>query len=119
MSCCARRKGCVWILGKREPSWEPGGPACQEGEKAGSWHQTVVEKRRSKMAKDVGDGLATSSRDIYAQRVLYVHCAAILQYNHNRNCVLIVLFVSGNINHLVPFTICIHPLMYGKLCQAQ
>ncbi len=26
-----------------------GGPVCQEGERAGSWHQTVEEDRRYKM----------------------------------------------------------------------
>jgi hypothetical protein len=56
----------VWILGKREPSWKPGGPVRQEGEKAGSWLWTVEEKRLSKMAKEAGDGLATPSRDLYA-----------------------------------------------------
>jgi hypothetical protein len=57
----------VWILGKREPSWRPGGPVHQEGEKAGSWLQTVEEKRQSEIANDAGDGLATPSRDVYAQ----------------------------------------------------
>ncbi len=57
-------RGCVWILGKREP-------ARQEGEKAGSWLQTVEEKGHSDMAIDAGDGLATLSRDVYAQRECY------------------------------------------------
>ncbi len=71
-------RGCVWILGKREPSWKPGGPARQEGEMAGSWLRTVEEKRHSKMAKDVGDGLATPSRDDYAQSECY--CALYSSY---------------------------------------
>jgi hypothetical protein len=75
----------VWILGKREPYWKPGGPARQEGEKAGSWLQTAEEKRHSKMAKEVGDGLATPSRDSYAQSECIVHCTIVIQYNHNRN----------------------------------
>jgi hypothetical protein len=45
-----------------------GGPARQEGEKAGSWLRTVEEKRHNKMVKDAGDRLATPSRDVYAQR---------------------------------------------------
>jgi hypothetical protein len=65
----------VWILGKTEPSWKPGG---QEGEKAGSWLQTVEEKRHSKMASEAGDGLATSSRDVYAQSECY--CALYSSY---------------------------------------
>jgi hypothetical protein len=52
---------------KRKPSWKPGGPACQEREKAGSWLQTVEEGRHSKMAKVTEDGLVTSSRDVDAQ----------------------------------------------------
>ncbi len=63
---------------KREPSWKPGGPARQEGEKAGSWLQTVEGKRHSKMAKDAGDGLTTPSRDVYAQSECY--CALYSSY---------------------------------------
>ncbi len=57
----------MWILGKRKPSWKLGGPAHQEREKVGNWLQTVEEDRRSGMAKNTGDGLATSSGDVYAQ----------------------------------------------------
>jgi hypothetical protein len=65
VNCNGRKgRGCV---GKREPAWKPGGPARQEREKAGSWLQTVEEDRRSKMAKEAGDRLATSSRDVHAQ----------------------------------------------------
>jgi hypothetical protein len=68
----------VWILGKRKPSWKPGGPARQEREKAGSWLLTVEEGKRSEMAKDIEDGLATSSRDVYAQSECY--CALYCSY---------------------------------------
>jgi hypothetical protein len=68
----------VWILGKREPSWKPGDPAPQEGEKAGSWLQTAEEKRHSDMAIDAGDGLVTPSRDVYAQSECY--CALYSSY---------------------------------------
>jgi hypothetical protein len=68
----------VWILGKREPSWELRGPARQEGEKADRWHQTVEEKRRREMAKDAGDRLTTSSRHVYAQSECY--CALYRNY---------------------------------------
>ncbi len=61
----------MWILGKREPSWEPGGPALQKREKGGSWLQTAEEKGRSNMATGAGDGLATASRDDYAQSECY------------------------------------------------
>ncbi len=68
----------MWILGKRKPSWEPGGPARQEREKAGSWPQTVEEDRRSGMAKEAENGLATSSIDVYAQSECY--CALYSSY---------------------------------------
>jgi hypothetical protein len=35
---------CVWILGKREPSWKPGGPAHQEGERAGILRENLYKK---------------------------------------------------------------------------
>ncbi len=69
---------CVWILGKREPSWNPGDPARQEGEKAGRWLQTAEEKGHSHMATDAGDGLATASRDVYTQSECY--CALYSSY---------------------------------------
>jgi hypothetical protein len=64
--------------GETEVILEPGGLAHQEGKKAGSWLQTVEEDRRSEMAKDTGDGLAASSRDIYAQSEC--HCALCSSY---------------------------------------
>jgi hypothetical protein len=70
---------CVWILGKMKPSLKPGGPARQDGEKADSWLQTVEEDRHSGMVKDAGDGLATSSRDVYAQSECY--CALCNSYS--------------------------------------
>jgi hypothetical protein len=61
------------------------GPGLPGGEKAGSWLQTAEEKRHSKMAKEAGDGLATSSRDSYAQSECIVYCTIVIQYNYNRN----------------------------------
>jgi hypothetical protein len=68
----------VEILGKTEPYWELGDPARQEGEKVGSWLQIAEERRHRKMAKDAGDGLATPSRDVYAQSECY--CALYSSY---------------------------------------
>jgi hypothetical protein len=48
------------ILGTR-------GPSHQKGERGGSWLQTAEEKGRSNMATGAGDGLATASRDGYAE----------------------------------------------------
>jgi hypothetical protein len=64
--------------GEKGAILEAGGPARQEGEKAGSWLQTVEEKIHSKIAKDAGDGLATSSRDVYAKSECY--CALYSSY---------------------------------------
>jgi hypothetical protein len=75
----------VWILGKRRPSWKLGDPAHQEGEKAGSWLQTPEEKGHSYMAIDAGDGLATPSRDVYAQSECYFALYISYSDNHNRN----------------------------------
>jgi hypothetical protein len=68
----------VWILGKREPYCKPGDSARQEGEKVGNWLRTAEERRHGKMAKDVGDGLTTLSRDVYAQSECY--CALYSSY---------------------------------------
>jgi hypothetical protein len=68
----------VWILGKREPSWKPGDPARQEGEKAGSWFQIAEERGHSDIAIDARDGLTTPSRDVYAQSECY--CALYSSY---------------------------------------
>jgi hypothetical protein len=107
----------VWIPGKREPSWEQGGPVLQKGERGGSWFQTAEEKGRSNMATGAGDGLATASRDDYAQSECY--CALYINWidNYNRNRVSLY-YCFRKINHLVPITICIHPLMFRKLCRA-
>jgi hypothetical protein len=67
----------VWILGKREPSWKPGGQACQEGEKAGSWPQTVEEDRRSRMPQNTGDRLATYQEMVMHRVSVIVHCVII------------------------------------------
>jgi hypothetical protein len=87
----------VWILGKWESSWKPGDPARQEGEKAGSWHQTVEEDRHSGMPQNTGDGLATIPSDVYAQSEC--HCALCNNYytnNHYRNRVLLYYLFQEN-----------------------
>jgi hypothetical protein len=104
----------VWILGERKPSWKPGGPARQEREKAGSWLQTVEEDRCSKMAKDAGDGLATSSRDVYAQSECYVCCVAVIHYDYNRNRVSLYYLSKENKSFGTD-----HHLHSWKLCRAQ
>jgi hypothetical protein len=48
------------------------------------------------MAKITGDGLATSSRDVYAQSECCVHCVAVIHYNHNRNRVLLYYLFQAN-----------------------
>jgi hypothetical protein len=65
------REGVCVDPGEKGAILEIGGPPRQEREKAGSWLQTVEEDTRSEMAKDAGDGLATSSRDVYAQSECY------------------------------------------------
>ncbi len=75
----------MWILGEREPSWKPGGPAHQEGEKAGSWLQTVEEKRHRRWPETQEMG-SPHLQETFMHRVsAIVHCIAVIQYNHNRN----------------------------------
>jgi hypothetical protein len=57
---------------------DPGEKEAILGEKAGSWLQTVEEDRCSGIAKDAGDGLVTSSRDVYAESECY--CALCSSY---------------------------------------
>jgi hypothetical protein len=57
--------------GEREAILGTGGPALQKRERGSSWLQTVVKKGRSSMATETGDGLATTSRDSYAQSECY------------------------------------------------
>jgi hypothetical protein len=80
MSICVTDSGkgvCV-DPGEEEAILEAWGPAHREGEKAGSWLQTAEEKGHSDMATDAGDGLATASRDGYAQSECY--CALYSSY---------------------------------------
>ncbi len=75
----------MWILGEREPSGKPGGPARQEGEKAGSWLQTVEEKRHRRWPATQETG-SPHLQETFMHRVsAFVHCIAVIQYNHNRN----------------------------------
>ncbi len=59
------------ILGKGKPLWGHGGPALQKGERGSSWLQTVEEEGHSSMTTETEDGLATTSRDGYAQSECY------------------------------------------------
>ncbi len=64
--------------GEKGAILESGGPGPLGGGKAGSWLQTAEEERHSDMATDAGDGLATASRDVYAQGECY--CALYSSY---------------------------------------
>jgi hypothetical protein len=65
--------------GKRDAILGTGGPAPpQERERGSSWFRTVGEERHSSMTTDTGDGLATTSKDSYAQCECY--CALYSSY---------------------------------------
>ncbi len=69
-----------------------GGPGPPEKGRGGSWFQTVGEERRSRMATETGDRLATTSRDGYAQSECLVHCTAIIYYNYKEivpHCIIV------------------------------
>ncbi len=57
--------------GEREAILRTGGLALHKGERGSSWLQTVEGERRSSMTTETGDGLATTSRDGYAQSECY------------------------------------------------
>ncbi len=111
----------MWILGKREPSWDPGGPACREGEKDGSWLQTVEEERH----RDIATWPQMQETDSPQLQETFMHnvsaivlFTAVIQYNHNGNRVSLY-YLFQEYKSFVTYTICIHPLMYRKLCPAQ
>jgi hypothetical protein len=79
----------------------------------------VEEDRHSGMAQDTGDGLATSTRDVYAQSECYCALCNNSTLITITEAVFSCIICFRKINHLVESTICIHPLMYGKLCRAQ
>ncbi len=87
----------MWILGKGVPSWKPEDPACQEGERAGSWHQTMEEDRHSGMRQDSGGGLVTTPSHVYAQSECRVHCIMIVTSKNPQQepCLSYILSVSG------------------------
>jgi hypothetical protein len=86
--------------GERGAILEAGGvrdPARQEGEKAGSWHQTVEEDRHHRMPQNMGDGLATTPSYVCAQSMY--HCSLCINYhinNHNMNHVLLYYLFQEN-----------------------
>ncbi len=53
--------------GKRDAILGIGGPGPQRRVKSSSWFQTVEEGRHSNMARNTGDGPATTSGDSHAQ----------------------------------------------------
>jgi hypothetical protein len=61
--CGSWGKGCHFGDGRARPP--------REGEGGSSWFQTVAEERPSSMTTETGDGLATTSRDGYAQSEYY------------------------------------------------
>ncbi len=91
----------MWILGKWEPSWEPGGPARQEGENAGSWHQRVEEDRHSGMPQDTGDGLITTPSHFMHRVSVIVHCVIISTSTTITGTMFYCIICFRKINHLV------------------
>ncbi len=108
----------AWILGEGTPFGGRGPRAPQRGMISISWVWTGEERRRSKMTKDKEDSSITASRSDYAQSKC--HCAS------GSNSVRyplwelwLLYYCFKKINHLVPVTICIHPMMYVKPCREQ
>jgi hypothetical protein len=64
--------------GEKGAILENGGSALQKRERGSSWLQTAEERGRSNMVTGAGDGLATASREVYAQSECIVHCTAVV-----------------------------------------
>ncbi len=94
--CGPRREG--------EPSWKPGksgDPVRQEGEKAGSWHQTVEEDRHHGMPQDMGDGLVTTPSHIYTQSTYHFACMLINAATTITGIIFYCIICFWKINHFV------------------
>jgi hypothetical protein len=76
---------CVWTLGKREPSWKPWGPARQKG-------KGPAVGSRQRRRRDIATWPLVQEMDsprlqetVMHRVSAFVHCTAVIQYNHNRN----------------------------------
>jgi hypothetical protein len=59
-------------------------------------------------------------QETFMHRVsVIVHCVIVFTLTTITGIVFYCIICFRKINHLVANTICIHPLMYGKLCRAQ
>jgi hypothetical protein len=104
--------------GEKGAILEAGGSGPPGGGKAGSWLRTVEEKRIARWPKTQETG-SPHLQETFMHRVsAVVYCIAVIQYTHNRNRVLLCYLFQEN-KSFGPIAICIHPLMYGKLCQTQ
>jgi hypothetical protein len=75
----------VWILGKREPSWKPGGRAARRGKRLAVGFRQWRRRDIARWPKTQETG-SPHLQETFMHRVsAIVHCIAVLQYNHNRN----------------------------------
>jgi hypothetical protein len=70
------------------------------------------------MLQNVGDGLATTQATFMHRVCIIVHCVSITISLTITGTVFYCNYCFRRINHLVVKTICIHPLVYKKLCRA-
>ncbi len=94
----------MWTLGKGKPSWKPGesgDPARREGEKAGSWHQTVEEDRHLRMPQNTGNRLPTTPSQFMHRVCIIVHCVLITTSTTITGIVFFCIICFRRINHLV------------------
>ncbi len=86
----------MWILGKREPSWKPGARPARRGKRlavgSGQWRRGDIA--RWPKTQETG---SPHLQETFMHRVsAIVHCIAVIQYNHNRNRVLLYYLFQEN-----------------------
>jgi hypothetical protein len=89
-------RGCVWILGKKEPSWKPGAWPVRRGKRlavgSGQWRRRDIA--RWPKEQEMG---STHLQETFMHRVSAImHCIAVIQYNHTRNRILLYYLFQEN-----------------------
>jgi hypothetical protein len=106
-------------------SWGKGSPLGIRGTQPAGRGKRLAVDSRQRRRRDIATWPQMQETDspqlqeTFMHRVsAIVHCIAVIQYNHNRNRVSLYYLFQENKSFGI-YTICIHPLMYGKLCRAQ
>ncbi len=86
----------MWILGKTEPSWKPGGRPARRGKRqaVGSGQWRGIDVVRWLKIQEMG---SPHLQETVMHRVsVIVHCVAVIHYNNNRNRILLYYLFQEN-----------------------